>query len=247
MHKNRHGKNRISTKQGTKCMKLTRIQKPRWHKEERASFPNQFHTRVSKIHIPKMQILERKEGRGRRRRRRLGGFNRWSGFCSDSRFRVSGVLHRCCLWTLCYFIVGSSGVIIFAFTGALSVELFFIGSTSALWVRFRAALDDCTDVVFDFVGSSGVLTPVEPTLFKSERRINRWLSFAAAGSARRLNRQGALCARWFNRCVYRAYFQLLLLAICFRATSHLFLGLFRVGLALPTAPRILGLGVRLRS
>ena len=42
------------------------------HKEERASFPDQFHTRVSKIHIPKILILERKEGRGRRRRRRLG-------------------------------------------------------------------------------------------------------------------------------------------------------------------------------
>ena len=53
-------------------MKLTRIQKPRGHKEERASFPDQFHTRVSKIHIPKILTLERKEGRGRRRRRRLG-------------------------------------------------------------------------------------------------------------------------------------------------------------------------------
>ena len=46
-------------------MKLTRIQKPRGHKEERASFPDQFHTRVSKIHIPKILILERKEGRKR--------------------------------------------------------------------------------------------------------------------------------------------------------------------------------------
>ena len=53
-------------------MKLTRIQKPRGHKEERASFPDQFHTRVSKIHIPKILTLERKEGRWRRRRRRLG-------------------------------------------------------------------------------------------------------------------------------------------------------------------------------
>ena len=53
-------------------MKLTRIQKPRGHKEERASFPDQFHTRVSKIHTPKILTLERKERRGRRRRRRLG-------------------------------------------------------------------------------------------------------------------------------------------------------------------------------
>jgi len=50
-------------------MKLTRIQKPRGYKEERASFPDQFYTRVSKIHIPKILTLERKEGRGRRRRR----------------------------------------------------------------------------------------------------------------------------------------------------------------------------------
>ena len=64
--------NRISTKQGTRCMKLKRIQKPRGHKEERASFPDQFHTRVSKIHSPKILILEKKEGTGRRRRRRLG-------------------------------------------------------------------------------------------------------------------------------------------------------------------------------
>ena len=53
-------------------MKLKRIQKPQGHKEERASFPDQFHTRVSKIHSPKILILEKKEGTGRRRRRRLG-------------------------------------------------------------------------------------------------------------------------------------------------------------------------------
>ena len=51
-------------------MKLKRIQKPRGHKEERASFPDQFHTRVSKIHNPKILILEKREGTGRRRRRR---------------------------------------------------------------------------------------------------------------------------------------------------------------------------------
>ena len=51
-------------------MKLTRIQKPKGHKEERASFPDQFHTRVSKIHSPKILILEKREGTGRRRRRR---------------------------------------------------------------------------------------------------------------------------------------------------------------------------------
>ena len=45
-------------------MKLTRIQKPRGHKEERASFPDQFHTRVSKIHIPKILTIERKEEGG---------------------------------------------------------------------------------------------------------------------------------------------------------------------------------------
>ena len=51
-------------------MKLTRIQKARGHKEERASFPDQFHTRVSKIHNPKILILDKREGTGRRRRRR---------------------------------------------------------------------------------------------------------------------------------------------------------------------------------
>ena len=40
--------------------------------EERASFPDQFHTRVSKIHSPKILILEKKEGSGRKRRKRLG-------------------------------------------------------------------------------------------------------------------------------------------------------------------------------
>ena len=48
---------------------MKQIPKPRGHKEERASFPDQFHTRVSKIHSPKILILEKKEGTGRRRRR----------------------------------------------------------------------------------------------------------------------------------------------------------------------------------
>ena len=72
MLKNRQRKIEFQLTEGTQSTKLIQIQKPRGHKEERASFPDQFHTRVSKIHIPKILILERKEGKGRRRKRRLG-------------------------------------------------------------------------------------------------------------------------------------------------------------------------------
>ena len=74
---------------------------------------------------------------------------------------------------------------------------------------------------FEFIGSSGVAMSVEPTLLKPLHRFNRCQLFTAAGSAHRLNRRGDPCARRFNRCVYRALFQQLLLAVCFRATSRL--------------------------
>ena len=42
-------------------MKLMQIQKPGGHKEVRASFPDQFQYKVSKIHSPKSYSKERKE------------------------------------------------------------------------------------------------------------------------------------------------------------------------------------------
>ena len=63
-------------------MKLKRIQKPRGHKEERASFPDQFHTRVSKIHSPKILILEKK---GRNREEEEETPERWSGLGARQR------------------------------------------------------------------------------------------------------------------------------------------------------------------
>ena len=41
-------------------MKLMQIQKPGGHKEDRASFPDQFQDKVSKIHSPKSYSKERK-------------------------------------------------------------------------------------------------------------------------------------------------------------------------------------------
>ena len=43
-------KNRIHPKQSTKRTRFTPIQNPGGHKEDRASFPNQIHSKVSTIH-----------------------------------------------------------------------------------------------------------------------------------------------------------------------------------------------------
>ena len=96
-------------------------------------------------------------------------FSAWQGF-----LRV----HWLISWIFTFHCVGSTGANVFAYTGALSFCLLIVGSTGALWVRLCVSLDNCTDVGLDFVGSSGVTTPVELTLFKPIRRINRCLSFS---------------------------------------------------------------------
>ena len=78
----------------------------------------------------------------------------------------------------------------------------------------------------DFVRSSGVVTPVEPTLFKHIRRINRCSCFYCCRLYASVKPTRCPCARRFNRCVYRALFQLHLRVVCFHSTSRLFLGLF---------------------
>ena len=42
---------------------------------------------------------------------------------------------------------------------------------------------------FDFVGSSGALSPVQPTLFEASASVQPVVAVTAAGSARRLNRR----------------------------------------------------------
>ena len=83
----------------------------------------------------------------------------------------------------------------------------------------------------DFAGSSGVVTPVEPTQFKPLRRINRCLLSRAAGSVRRLNRRGAHVHVGSTGVYTVCVFQQLLLAVYFRVTSRLFLGPFCVSVA----------------
>ena len=91
-------------------------------------------------------------------------------------------------------------------------------------------------LVNDFVGSSGVVSPVEPTPCHSLHRINRRSLLLLPALPHRLNR------RSLNSCVgstgglYRAFSSTGSCAVfcaCFRICSSLFLGLFCVGLALP--------------
>ena len=83
----------------------------------------------------------------------------------------------------------------------------------------------------DFAGSSGVVTPVEPTEFKPLRRINRRLLSHAAGSVRWLNRRGAP-VHVGSTGVYTVFVsQQLSLAVCFLVSSRLFLGVFCVSVA----------------
>ena len=60
MHKEQNGRTKIHHTKDIQSTRLIQIQKPRGHKEERASFPDQFQYKVSKIHSPKSYSKERK-------------------------------------------------------------------------------------------------------------------------------------------------------------------------------------------
>ena len=77
------------------------------------------------------------------------------------------------------------------------------------------------------------VTSVEPTQFKPLRRINRCLLSRAAGSVHRLNRRGAPVHVGLTGVYTVCVPQLLLLAVCFRVTFRLFLGLFCASVASP--------------
>ena len=86
--------------------------------------------------------------------------------------------------------------------------------------------------MLDFVGSSGALSPVQPTPFEASASVQPVLALTAAGSAHRLNR------RCSNLCVgstselYRA----VSCAVYSRASAlvhALFLGVFSVGVTPP--------------
>ena len=80
---------------------------------------------------------------------------------------------------------------------------------------------------FDFAGSSGVSTPVEPTLFKPIRRINRCLFFSCC----RLCLTGLTDESKFTYVGLTGEVYLAVFPACFRVYSRLFLGLFGVGVA----------------
>ena len=135
--------------------------------------------------------------------------------------------------------------------------LWSIAPTQSLWFRW---FNRCIEISVllplwttaptpevDFVGSSGVCTPVEPTLFKPLRRINRCVPFFCC----RLCLTGLTDAYEFiyvgsTGDIYCACF-CPPLRVCFRSCSRLFLGLSCVGVAPPKllhdVPRSLGLGV----
>ena len=75
------------------------------------------------------------------------------------------------------------------------------------------------------------VTSVEPTQFKPLRQINRCLLSRAAGSVRQLNRRGAPVHVGSTGVYTVCVFQQLRLAVYFRITSRLFLGLFCVSVA----------------
>jgi len=90
--------------------------------------------------------------------------------------------------------VGSSGARLDSFccsSGQLHRHFGFacIGLTGVVKVRFQASLDNCTGVIIDLIGLSGVRSSVEPTLSESIHRINLCCVFPAAGSVHRLNRR----------------------------------------------------------
>ena len=75
--------------------------------------------------------------------------------------------------------------------------------------------------ILDFVGLSGALSPVQPTLFEASASVQPVVAVTAAGSARRLNRRHSNSSVGSTGEVYRVLFHLLLLAVCFRINSRL--------------------------
>ena len=61
----------------------------------------------------------------------------------------------------------------------------------------------------DFVGSSGALSPVQPTPFEASASVQPVLALTAAGSARRLNRRHSNSSVGSTGELYRAVFVLL--------------------------------------
>ena len=72
MHKEQNGRTKIHHTKDIQSTRLIQIQKPRGHKEERASFPNQSQYKVSKIHTPNPTPREEEGRKNREGGRRTG-------------------------------------------------------------------------------------------------------------------------------------------------------------------------------
>jgi len=64
-----------------------------------------------------------------------------------------------------------------------------VGLTSVHYVVLQFLWTTAPTIGLDFVGSSGALSPVQPTPFEASSSVQPVLALTTAGSARRLNRR----------------------------------------------------------